>query len=79
MGRAHSRASASVIDKGPMGSQCPLWVKSGNAHNEPMMSAFHPIAAEQRTQFYVGFVPIAADIILIRLSRRRGRAMSAEL
>ena len=23
--------------------RCPLWVKSGNAHNEPMMSAFHPI------------------------------------
>ena len=22
------------------------------------MSAFHPIATEQRTQFYVGFVPI---------------------
>ena len=33
------------------------WVKSGNAHNEPMKSAFHPIATEQRTQFYVGFVP----------------------
>ena len=39
--------------------RCPSWVKSGNAHNEPMMSAFHPIATEQRTQFYVGFVPIA--------------------
>jgi hypothetical protein len=26
-----------------------------------MMSAFHPIATEQRTQFYVGFVP-EADI-----------------
>ena len=24
-----------------------------------MMSAFHPIATEQQTQFYVGFVPIA--------------------
>jgi hypothetical protein len=23
------------------------------------MSAFHPLATEQRTQFYVGFVPIA--------------------
>jgi hypothetical protein len=32
-------------------------VKSGNAHNEPMMSAFHPMATKQRTQFYVGFVP----------------------
>ena len=30
------------------------WVKSGNAHNEPMMSAFHPKATEQWTQFYVG-------------------------
>jgi hypothetical protein len=28
---------------------CPRWVKSGNAHNEPMVSAFHPIATEQRT------------------------------
>jgi hypothetical protein len=37
---------------------CLLWVKSGNAHNEPMMSAFHPITTKQRTQFYVGFVPI---------------------
>ena len=36
---------------------CPVWVKSGNAHNEPMMSAFHPKATEQRTQFYVGLVP----------------------
>jgi hypothetical protein len=37
----------------------PFWVKSGNAHNEPMMSAFHPITTEQRTQFYVRFVPKA--------------------
>jgi hypothetical protein len=29
------------------------------ARNEPMMSAFHPIATQQRTQFYVGFVPLA--------------------
>ena len=42
----------------PQAAQCLLWVKSGNAHNEPMMSAFHPIATEQRTQFYVGFVPL---------------------
>ncbi len=33
-------------------------VKSGNAHNEPMKSAFHPIETEQRTQFYVGLVPL---------------------
>ena len=33
--------------------QCPLRVESGNAHNEPMMSAFHPKATEQRTRFYV--------------------------
>ena len=25
------------------GYGCPVKVKSGNAHNEPMMSAFHPI------------------------------------
>ena len=25
-----------------------------------MMSAFHPIATKQRTQFYVGSVPIAS-------------------
>jgi hypothetical protein len=31
--------------------ECQLWVKSGNAHNEPMMSAFHPKATEQRTSF----------------------------
>ena len=41
-----------------MQRQCPLGVKSGNAHNEPMMSAFRSIATEQRTQFYVGFVPM---------------------
>jgi hypothetical protein len=29
--------------------RCPLWVKSGNARNEQMMSAFHPMATEQRT------------------------------
>jgi hypothetical protein len=39
------------------GGACPVRVKSGNAHNEPMMSAFQPIATEQRTLFYVGFVP----------------------
>ena len=38
-------------------ARLPNRVKSGNAHNEPMMSAFHPIATQQRTQFYVGFVP----------------------
>ena len=32
--------------------------QSGTAHNEPMMSAFHPIATKQRTQFYVGSVPV---------------------
>jgi hypothetical protein len=53
--------------------RCPLWVKSGNAHNEPMTSAFHPIANEQRTQFYVGSVPIpdscsaAMDILFYHL------------
>ena len=26
-----------------------VWVKSENAHNEPMTSAFHPKATEQRT------------------------------
>jgi hypothetical protein len=39
------------------GYGCPVRVKSGNAHNEPMKSAFHPIATEQRTQLYVGSVP----------------------
>jgi hypothetical protein len=34
-----------------------FWGQSGNVHNEPMMSAFHPKATEQRTQFYVGSVP----------------------
>jgi hypothetical protein len=53
-----------------------LRVKSGNAHNEPMMSAFHPIATEQRTQFYVGLVPLpdscsAAKKRFIRSARRR--------
>ncbi|MGB7831271.1 MAG: hypothetical protein WBL84_03585, partial [Xanthobacteraceae bacterium] len=36
-----------------------LRVKSGKAQTEQMMSAFHPTATEQRTQFYVGFVPQA--------------------
>jgi hypothetical protein len=36
-----------------------LWVKSGKAQTEQMMSAFQPIATEQRTQLYVGFVPQA--------------------
>jgi hypothetical protein len=44
------------------GPRRPLWVKSGNARNEPMMSAFHPIATKQRTQFYVGLVP-TGDIL----------------
>jgi hypothetical protein len=43
-------------------SPMPVRVKSGNAHNEPMMSAFHPIATEQRTRFYVGSVPIGDSL-----------------
>ena len=51
--------------------RCPLWVKSGKPHNEHLLSAFHPKATEQRTQFYVGFVPepnscTAAKSIFIR-------------
>ena len=26
-----------------LAAECPRWVKSGNAHNEPMMSAFTPL------------------------------------
>ena len=47
----------------------PLWVKSGNVHNEPMMSVFHPIATKQRTRFYVGSVPILLQKS-VRSSRR---------
>ncbi|MGA8228302.1 MAG: hypothetical protein WCA55_17400 [Xanthobacteraceae bacterium] len=59
-----------------------LWVKSGNAHNEAMMSAFHPTATEHRTRFYVGSVPIAAsraatNNVSIRLSHRRVRGAQA--
>ena len=47
------------------------------------MSAFQPIATEQRTQFYVGFVPIpnsctASNCALIRSPRRRGQAVPVE-
>ena len=38
-------------------SACLLWVKSGNAHNEHMMSAFHPTATEERTSQIVRLVP----------------------
>ena len=31
------------------------------------MSAFHPIATEQRTRFYVGFVPLSDIPFLIGL------------
>ena len=48
-----------LFDQTIIEARCPLWVKSGNAPNEPMMSAFHPIATEQRTQFYVRSVPLA--------------------
>jgi hypothetical protein len=37
-------------------------IKSGKAQTEQIMSAFHPMATEQRTQFHVGFVP-GADIV----------------
>jgi hypothetical protein len=46
-----------IASRHPQNPFLTVSVKSGNAHNEPMMSAFHPIANEQRTQFYVGFVP----------------------
>jgi hypothetical protein len=45
--------------------------KSGNAHNEPMMSAFHLIATEPRTHFYVGFVPLPEVAWLIQSPRPR--------
>jgi hypothetical protein len=38
LGRSHLTTSR--------GGLRPLWVKSGNAHNEPMMSAFHPITTK---------------------------------
>jgi hypothetical protein len=44
-------------------------IKSGKAQTEQMMSAFHPIATEQQTQFYVGFVP-KADVNLNITSAR---------
>jgi hypothetical protein len=53
---------------------CPFRVKSGNAHNEPMMSAFHPIATEQRTQFYVGLVPnleVALPALMTRVRQAK--------
>ena len=34
-------------------------VISGNGHNEPMMSAFQPIATQQRTSRDVRVVPLA--------------------
>src|SRR4029077_11331578 len=59
-GRVIGRLRHSIISRSANPPpRLPLWVKSGNAHNEPMMSAFHPIATEQRTQFYVGSVPQA--------------------
>jgi hypothetical protein len=65
------RAKPSSVDKWqqsilPMTksySRCPSWVKSGNAHNEPMMSAFTPLATFERTFRDVGLVPIG-DIAL---------------
>ena len=49
-----------------------------------MTSAFHPIATEQRTQFYVGFVP-DSDIHWTRLfdhlvgaGEQRGRHVQAD-
>jgi hypothetical protein len=39
--------------------QCPLWVKSGKARTEQMLSAFTPLATAARTSWIVSFVPIA--------------------
>jgi hypothetical protein len=49
--------SAKLLNRAGLPQRCPLRVKSGNAHNEPMKSALPPIATGQRTQFYVGLVP----------------------
>ena len=46
-------------------------VRSGNAHNEPMMSAFHPIATEQRTRIYVGSAPGSDMRLLFSTARSR--------
>ena len=50
---------ASLIGSAGWGSdsRCPPWVRSGNAHNEPMMSAFTPLATFERTCRDVGVVP----------------------
>jgi hypothetical protein len=55
-------------------SRCRRWVKSGNAHNEPMMSAFTPLATFERTCRDVGLVPIGDIRRRIRSLRQHGRA-----
>jgi hypothetical protein len=71
-----SRGLGSNGSSAKLVARLPVRVKSGNAHNEPMTSALHPIATEQRTQFYVRSVPIgdictaANDAYSITLSAR---------
>jgi hypothetical protein len=39
-----------------------------------MLSAFHPIATEQQTQFYVGFVPISDMAAIGKVQRIASRS-----
>jgi hypothetical protein len=62
-----------------MGGVAQIW--HGKAHSEHMLSAVHPIADSSRTLSHVRFVPkadscTAAEMIVIRSLRRRGRSMA---
>jgi hypothetical protein len=55
--------------------RCPLWVKSGKAHTEQMLSAFTPLATFERTCRDVCLVPTPTPDIpasgILRSSRNR--------
>jgi hypothetical protein len=63
------RLKAELSRRDETGPCCPLRVKSGKARTEHFMSAFHPIATKQRTQFYVGSVPTAEVTCALENSR----------
>ena len=68
---ANACALANALTAAHVSRRAPCQaLQEGNAHNEPMMSAFHPIATERRTQFCdwrraseLSALPRKADII----------------
>ena len=54
-----SKARHAIVSRSEWRAEVPCRHRPQKSNAPHVMSAFHPIANEQRTQFYVGFVPLS--------------------